>query len=227
MRTSRGREAPLICPSRCRKPILHRGVPFPVEDILQVVPRRIPQFTSNIPKCHQWKFNSWLCFSEAATCPGPGFRSTEPSPLHKPCSHAGCAPPDLPRRRSSSRAGNARSEGRAESMGLSGSPQADRAGAESSTRSAAQGCTGGSAVPPLRFAQRPSDQPGGDTCGRSAATRRAAPSCPRWRSAERSLRRVGQLAGLRSGRPGRGPRRARRRQRRQRPRRARRHDRND
>ena len=49
----------------------------------------------------------------------------------------------------------------------------------------------------------------------------------RRRAAERPVRRLGQLAGLRSGRPGGSPRGARRRQRRQWPRRARRHDRDD
>ena len=86
---------------------------------------------------------------------------------------------------------------------------------------------GRAAVPPLGRAQRSSDQPGHHLARarrqclepRTAGARRSA--------AERSVRRLGQLASLRSGGPARNPRGARRRQRRQRARRACRDDRND
>ena len=60
---------------------------------------------------------------------------------------------------------------------------------------------GRAAVPPLRCAQRPSDQPGRDPA--RARRQRLEPGAAgaRRRAAERPVRRLGQLAGLRSGEP--------------------------
>ncbi len=81
------------------------------------------------------------------------------------------------------------------------------------------------AIPPLRRPQRQSDQPGRDAARARRQRLQPRAAAARRRAADRSVRRLDQLAGLRSAAARQRPRDARRRLRRQRPRRAGRHDR--